>query len=181
VTPELEVLEAVTRRLDEANVPYMLTGSLALNFYAIPRMTRDIDLVVELSPTDAEQMHDLFAADFYVDLGAIREAIEQRSVFNIIHTSLVVKVDLVVRKDTEYRRTEFARRRRVAFEGHPLCIVAPEDLIISKLDWGRDSRSSVQLDDARNILRAHPHLDRPYLERWISALDLGRLYREIEG
>ena len=100
--------------------------------------------------------------------------------FNIIHTLLVVKVDLVVRKDTEYRRAEFARRRRVAFEGHPLCIVAPEDLIISKLDWTRDSRSSLQLDDARNILRAHPHLDRPYLERWISALGLETLFSEIE-
>jgi len=169
----------VTGRLDGAHVPYMLTGSMALNFYAVPRMTRDIDLVVELSPSDAERVSDLFGADFYVDREAVRDAIEHGSVFNIIHISLVVKVDLVVRKDTDYRRTEFARRRQVTFEGHPLSIVAPEDLIISKLDWARDSRSAVQFDDVRNILRAYPHLDRQYLERWISALGLEALYREV--
>ena len=179
MTEELEVLEAVTRRLDEAHVPYMLTGSMALNFYAVPRMTRDIDLVVELSPSDAERVNDLFQPDFYVDREAVRNAIELASVFNIIHTALVVKVDLVVRKDTDYRRTEFARRRRITFEGHPLSIVTPEDLIISKLDWARDSRSTVQLDDARNILRAQPHLDWRYLERWIAALGLEALYREV--
>jgi hypothetical protein len=34
----------VTEKLEEAGIPYMITGSMAANFYAIPRMTRDIDL-----------------------------------------------------------------------------------------------------------------------------------------
>ena len=44
----LEVLHLVTARLDAAAVPYMVSGSLALGYYAQPRMTRDIDIVVEL-------------------------------------------------------------------------------------------------------------------------------------
>src|SRR5262245_41437191 len=127
----------------------MLTGSMALSFYAVPRMTRDIDLVIEVSPADADRLYDLFAGDFYVDREAIREAIERRGMFNVIHASLVVKVDLVVRRNSEYRRIEFARRREARFEGHPLSIVAPEDLVISKLDWARDSRSEQQLADVR--------------------------------
>ena len=49
----LQVLKLVTQRLEEAGIPYMLTGSMALNFCAVPRMTRDIDVVVELREEDA--------------------------------------------------------------------------------------------------------------------------------
>jgi hypothetical protein len=52
LTEELEVLRIVAERLEPAGIPYMLTGSMAANYYAVPRMTRDIDLVVELSPPD---------------------------------------------------------------------------------------------------------------------------------
>jgi hypothetical protein len=93
--------------------------------------------------------------------------------------TLVIKVDFVVRKDSEYRRTEFSRRRRVSVEGHPLFVVAPEDLVISKLDWARDSRSEVQLADARNVLRSVSRLDLAYLDRWTAHLGLGDLYGEV--
>jgi len=66
-------------------------------------------------------------------------------------------------------------------EGHPLVVVAPEDLIISKLDWARDTRSQVQLGDVRHLLRSVPDLDRAYLEQWIARLDLASLYREVRG
>ena len=49
VSEELQVLKEVARRLDDAGIPYMVTGSIAANFYTVPRMTRDIDIVVELS------------------------------------------------------------------------------------------------------------------------------------
>jgi N-acyl-D-aspartate/D-glutamate deacylase len=40
---ELEVLEDVCARLEKARIEYMLTGSMAMTYYAQPRMTRDID------------------------------------------------------------------------------------------------------------------------------------------
>ena len=46
MTEELEVLSIVTRRLDSAGIGYMVTGSMAASYYAVPRMTRDVDLVV---------------------------------------------------------------------------------------------------------------------------------------
>ena len=46
---DLEILKLVCNRLEDAQIPYMLTGSFAGNFYAVPRMTRDIDIVLELS------------------------------------------------------------------------------------------------------------------------------------
>ena len=53
---ELEALHAVVARLEGAGIPYMLTGSLASTFYAKPRMTRDIDMVVELEVGDAQRV-----------------------------------------------------------------------------------------------------------------------------
>jgi hypothetical protein len=72
MSEEIEVLKIVTGRLERARIGYMVTGSMALNYYALPRMTRDIDLVVELSPQDAERIVDLFREDFYVDGEAVR-------------------------------------------------------------------------------------------------------------
>ena len=181
MTEELEVLEAVTGRLEAAGIPYMLTGSFAANYYAVPRMTRDIDLVVALAAGDANRLCALFEDDFYLDRDAVGAAIAGRSAFNLIHQAYVLKVDCIVRKDSEYRLTEFARRRRASIEGHELAMVAPEDLIISKLDWMRETRSAVQLADVRNLLASVPGLDRQYLAHWTERLGLAALYREALG
>jgi hypothetical protein len=180
VTEELNVLRIVAERLEAADIPYMLTGSMAASYYAVPRMTRDVDLVVELSVADAERVCRLFEADFYVDRDAVRDAIADRRTFNLIHTDLVVKVDFMVRKDSEYRHEEFRRRRRVQVDDLHLFVVAPEDLILSKLEWARDSHSEVQLADVRNLL-ACAQLDREYLGRWAARLGLDALYREVSG
>ena len=180
VTEELEVLRIVTERLEAAQVPYMVTGSFAANYYAVPRMTRDIDIVVELSAGETDRLCELFEPDFYVDRDAARAAIAEQGVFNLIHVERVVKVDLIVRKDSEYRRTELGRRRRASVEGGAFFVVAPEDLIISKLDWARDTRSEVQIADVRNLLASVPNLDRDYLARWVERLGLDSLYRAVE-
>jgi hypothetical protein len=179
VTEELEVLKLVTRRLAAAGIPYMMTGSMAANFYAMPRMTRDIDLVVEVDEQAGDRIVAGFQDEFYVDREAVQSAVKSRGTFNMIHTAYLVKVDMVVRKDTEYRRTEFARRRPVAVEGHEFFIVAAEDLVLSKLEWAKDSRSEVQLQDVRNVLRSQQGLDREYLSYWVEQLGVAELYREM--
>lgn len=181
MSEELEVLKIVTGRLDGAGIPYMVTGSIAVNFYAIPRMTRDIDLVVELSNSDAERVLRLFQPDFYVDDETVRRAVATQGMFNLIHDRFLIKVDVVVRKDTEYRRVEFSRRRTVSVEGHSFSIVTPEDLILSKLAWARDSRSEVQLSDVRNLLTAIEKIDRDYLTTWADRLSVTDLYREVSS
>ena len=181
MTEELEVLRIITGRLESAGIGYMVTGSIAMNYYAVPRMTRDIDVVVELQGADADRLCALFEGDFHVDRDAARAAIAERGVFNLIHQAHVIKVDFIVRKESDYRRAEFARRQPTSVEGHGFFIVAPEDLIISKLDWARDTHSEVQLGDVRNLLASVAELDRDYLARWVERLGLDTLYREATG
>ena len=61
----------------------------------------------------------------------------------------------------------------------PLWIVNIEDLILSKLEWARESRSDQQRRDV-GLLLAAP-LDRAYLEEWAVRLDLAGLLREVEN
>lgn len=64
-----------------------------------------------------------------------------------------------VLKDTPYRRLEFQRRRLATLEGSEFWIVSAEDLVLSKLEWSKDSRSEMQLRDIRNLLFSGRKLD----------------------
>jgi hypothetical protein len=176
---ELSVLKLVAGRLDAAGLPYMVTGSVALSLYAEPRMTRDVDLVIDLRPSDATRILEVFGVEFNVDADRIRDAIARRSMFNVIHTGAVVKLDIIVRKAGAYREEEFRRRRLAEIDGVGMWVVSAEDLVLSKLDWARDSRSEVQLRDVRQLIKAQARLDWPYIEAWAARLDLLDLVSEV--
>ena len=172
---QLEFARLIARRLDEAGFLYMMTGSMAMAVYAVPRMTRDIDIVVEYRPRDAERLAALFQPDCYVDVDSVREAAVTRGMFNIIHNEWLLKADFIARKEEEYRKTEFERRRTIDVEGTTLTVTAPEDLILSKLYWAKDSASELQQRDVRQIIASTPHLDWPYLVKWAAVLGVGDL------
>jgi hypothetical protein len=173
---ELDILRDVSARFESAGIDYMLTGSMAMNYYAQPRMTRDIDLVVALQSDDTERILRLFAPDYYVSAEAVRGSIAQHSLFNLIHQESVIKVDCIVRKQTEYRATEFNRRQRITVAGFQTWVVSKEDLIISKLWWAKDSHSEMQLRDVRNLIASG--CDRAYVEKWTQELGLAELWQE---
>ena len=181
MSEELQVLKIVTARLSGVDIRYMVTGFIANNVYAVPRMTRDIDIVVELSEADVDRIIRLFETDFYIDRETVQRAVAEKRMFNAIHQAFAMKVDLVVRKDSEYRLTEFSRRRSVSMEGQEIFFVAPEDLILSKLDWAKESRSEMQLNDVRNLLASVDNLDHEYLAHWVNRLGLESVYREVSA
>ena len=168
---QIAFLHSIARRLDSAGIPYMMTGSMALALYAVPRMTRDIDLVVEVAEDRVADLCELFAGDCYI----VRRAVTTQGMFNIIQNELVIKADFIIRKDAAYRKEEFARRRKIDIEGVPVSVVAPEDLILSKLVWGKDSASELQLRDVRQIVMGNGSLDWPYLEKWAALLDVAEM------
>ena len=167
----------VSHKLDQAGIGYMLTGSMAMNYYAQPRMTRDIDVVIAIGPTDVERMASLFEPEYYVSKQSIRDSIAHESVFNLIHHESVIKVDFMVRKQSEYRQVEFERRQKVSILDFTTYIVSKEDLIISKLWWTKDSHSELQLRDVKNLIGTG--YDAAYLEHWTRELGLDNLLREF--
>ena len=176
---ELDIVRDVSQRLDGARIGYMLTGSMAMNYYAQPRMTRDIDLVVALAAPDIDAVVRLFDPDYYVSRDAVTDSIAHESIFNLIHQESVIKVDCIIRKGTPYRITEFERRQRIMIEDFSTWIASKEDLIISKLSWARDSRSEMQLRDVKNL--AATGYDATYVERWTGSLGLLTLWNECKA
>ena len=66
-TPESQALSDVCTRLEGAGIAYMLTGSIAMSYYARPCMTRDIDLVVALDMAGAARLTGVLGADYHAD------------------------------------------------------------------------------------------------------------------
>lgn len=177
---ELDVLRDVAAKLDQAGIDWMLTGSLAMMHYAQPRMTRNIDLVVSLTPAQAETIQRLFEAEYYVPQDTVRLAITRRLMFNLIHQASVIKVDLIVLKHTEFDQLRFARRQRIRFVACEVWIINREDLILSKLAWAKDSGSEMQIRDVRNLIATASagDFDEVYLNEWIARLELTAIWQE---
>lgn len=180
MSEELEVLNMVTKYLNEADITYMISGSVAANYYTVPRMTRDIDIIIELKNEDIDKFICLFKNDFYVDKEMVKKEVSRQGMFNLIHSQYVIKIDFIIRKESEFQDAAFSRRKKVSIKNKPMWFISEEDLILAKLLWAKDSYSEMQLKDVRNLLETAEDLDRVYIERWVKKLDLSRIYKEAK-
>ncbi len=165
------LLKRITESLDNKNIPYMLSGSIALNYYAVPRMTMDIDIVIELDENNLFDFFSIFDESYYINKDTVKEEIKRSGMFNVIDHSTGFKVDFIVRKKTLYRNLEFTRRKNIQIGDLHVWIVTPEDLIISKMVWIQQLQSDKQMEDIRNLL-AIPGIDRNYIRNWCKKLNL---------
>ena len=178
MSEELEVLEIVTSRLNDASVPYMICGSVAANYYTIPRMTRDIDVVIELKQGDVDNFVGLFKGDFYVDREMVANEVSRQGMFNLIYNRYVIKIDFIIKKSSAYQNAAFSRRKQVMIEQSPMWFISAEDLVISKLLWAKDSHSEMQLKDVGNLMETVDNLDLKYIGNWVRELGLEQIYKE---
>ena len=166
-----EFLKIILGFFKEHNIPYMLSGSVALSIYTLPRATRDFDFIVHLQPKDVKVFTEVFKEGYYCDSDAINDAISQSSMFNIIDHDSGFKADFVILKNEPFRQTEFNRRTQIDFEGMNVFVVTAEDLLLSKLIWIQDFQSSIQMEDIKNLSLKKP-LDWQYINSWINNLSL---------
>lgn len=153
--------------IDELEIPYMISGSLAVNFYGIPRLTHDADLIIELPLIKLEPLVAALQKDFYVSLDAASEAQKRRGMFNAIHQETNLKVDFWILKEDEYDKLRFRRRQMHKVKGKNLSFVSPEDLVIVKLAWYQKTDSAKHFDDAIGVLTVQGEkLDFDYLGIW---------------
>jgi hypothetical protein len=165
-----ELLQSICRSLDEHEIKYMISGSIAMNIYAIPRMTRDIDIVIELSESGIDEFTGLFPNSYY-DKDVITYEIKHKGMFNIIDHSTAFKIDFIVRKEGEYFDLAFSQRQRINEFGTDLWVINLNDLIIAKLIWIQDIQSERQMSDIKNLL-LNPGKDIEYIKKWIEKLQL---------
>jgi len=159
----------------------MLTGSLAAAYYAVPRATQDIDLVVEVLPANLSGLTDLLSSEgYYVSLAAAKEASAHEGQFNAIDPDSGWKVDFIIRKNRPFSISEFERRIRASALGFELYMATREDLVVAKLEWAKKGESELQLRDVRAILStAGPGFEWEYVDRWVGELALGDQWEAV--
>jgi hypothetical protein len=180
-TDNLRVVLEVIDAFDALGIAYALGGSLASSIHGIMRNTADADISVEPFPGLEDRLAALFGADYYVSPAAIRQAVRDRSTFNIINTSVGFKVDVFVRKERPFEYSLMRRRIPATMldaPDRPIAVVTPEDCILLKLEWYRlgGETSDRQWSDILGVMRVQAdRLDQAYLDRWAPELGVADL------
>jgi len=176
-----ELLSRLVPALERAQVPYMLTGSVASSAHGTPRSTRDLDIVI--APTRAQLvalMQQFPSSLYYADQEQALQALAHRSQFNVIDSATGWKVDFIIAEDSEYGRAALVRRRPIDITGSPVYVASPEDVLIAKLQWAKLGGSERQLQDAAGIVGMQgSNLDVEYVERWVRELSLEEQWEAV--
>ena len=142
-----------------------------MSTYTLPRFTRDFYFVVHLRQEDVIKLMEQFTEDYYCSEEAVREAVRNKGMFNIIDHKSGYKADFMILKDEPYRQEEFSRRKQIDLLDMKIYIVSAEDLILSKLIWIQNIQSGVQVEDIK-ALAGLPEIDWGYVHQWINTLKL---------
>lgn len=169
--PESDFLIDVLGRLDQAKVDYMLTGSMAANYWGIPRTTHDLDFVIALKSDQVDRFVAAFRSGFFIQEDSVRSALEPPLQFNVLDEQSALKADFWPLRDDAFEQTAFSRRSNVDLFGVAAWIARAEDVILHKLYWNRITPSDRQLQDAAGVYAVQAGLlDSAYLDRWAAVL-----------
>lgn len=180
MTPFIEAALKFGQACEASGVAYFLGGSAATTFHGEPRMTNDLDFVIDADELAVARLVVTLGVDFESDVDALRRAARQRSSWNVFYLPDFTKVDVFFLRTAPYDQLEFARRRPIIVPGAAsrLWVKAPEDSVLRKLCWFRDGggTSERQWRDVVMVLRANAgRLDETHLEAWAGPLGVDAL------
>ncbi|RLC96846.1 MAG: hypothetical protein DRI77_08015 [Chloroflexi bacterium] len=143
--------------LEQLDVPYMVVGGFAAIFYGEPRLTLDVDIVVDMKGRHIAPFVRAFPIpDYYVSEKGIRDSLQRRYPFNVIQPTTGAKVDLVPLLHDPFTRAAFQRRQRLEYDefGRSATFITPEDIVLAKLIAFRETGSDRHIRDVRGVLTA---------------------------
>lgn len=177
---EEELLVDCLGRLERCEIEYMLVGSMAGNYWGVPRSTHDIDFVIEYEAEQVARIVDAFNDDFFIQEISVESGLRPPHQFNALDNRSALKVDFFRVAGDEYEFERFRRRRRVKLFEQPAWIAAPEDVLLHKLRWHLISPSDRQLTDARGIfLVSRDDLDREYMDHWAEQIGVTEILQSV--
>ncbi len=179
----LELLTGIARILKAMRIPYIVSGGMAVLIWGRPRFTADIDIVIELQRKDIEEFEWALKAlgrKGFIDKDTIIEALSTQGEFNFIDGTTGVKVDFWILKDSAFDISRIKRKIKKTILGETIWFSSPEDLILIKADWYRESQSSRQIEDIESIFSISGDiLDRKYITRWAEVLGVSDILKKF--
>lgn len=177
-----EILRYAVCVLEKLNIPYLIVGSFATSIWGEPRLTLDIDIVIELGMEQVDAFcHQFPPPDFYVSEIAARDAVVRRRQFNVLYPPTANKIDFMISRDDEWSRLQLERARTQPFDGDiKLQVCSPEDVIISKMRYFKEGQSPKHLRDIAGVLDMQgKDIDRNYISHWANLLSLQEIWQQI--
>jgi hypothetical protein len=173
-----ETVAAITQSLRERNISFQLTGGIAASYYGEPRMTQDVDIVIQLdTDLDVSEFCQQFPERFPVDDTLVREALREGSLFQVVDQKTFFKVDLHI---GELVPGEMARSREVRLSPDlTVPLISKEGAILSKLHWIRLGSHKSRRDVLMILLGDDP-VDEAYLKEQAYSLGLSELLEEMQ-
>lgn len=180
--PDLFVI--FTERLDRAGVPYIVTGSVASIVYGEPRVTLDIDLVVQIDVAGVETFMGVFPPkEFYVPpVETVKEEAgrSERGHFSLLHHETGFKADVYLPGSDSFQRWALENPRRIDFRGRSLPIAPAEYVIVKKLEYYEEGGSEKHLRDIHAMMILSPAvIDRSIVERNLRSPNLRKLWEKF--
>jgi len=177
-----DVFARVIDILNELKISYMIVGSIASILYGKPRLTLDMDIVIDIKEEDIEDFVSKFDSDWYIDKEMIKDAISRKFYFNIIHIPSANKIDFFLLQDDDYAKGQFKRRKAENFdEVRQAFFSCVEDIIIKKLDYYLEGKSEKHIEDIMGILRTYPNkIDFDYLQKWAKRKGTFNIWKDLK-
>jgi hypothetical protein len=179
-----ELLRFVALVLNDLALKYFVTGSTATIFYGEPRLTNDIDIVVDIPESVIPEFCSRFPSPkYYVSETAALDAVRRHAQFNIIDSDSGLKIDIIVPEVSAFNTSRFARSRQVpAVADLAVSFASPEDTILKKMEYYRDGGSEKHIRDIAGVLKAGAgQIDLAYISKWSAELGLEEIWTTIQG
>jgi hypothetical protein len=171
LTEPVQITRRIVQEFEDLKIQYYVGGSLASSLHGIPRATQDVDIIADIAFHHIPKLVNALETEFYIDGDMIKEAIQRRSSFNLIHYDTMFKVDIFIPKSDTVAQEEMERRQQYQVSDSPqslLYLASAEDIILNKLQWFQmgGGVSERQWNDVLGVIQIqHKKLDRAYLER----------------
>ena len=172
------LVENFIRPLEAHHMEYMITGSVAAIVYGEPRLTHDVDLVLDLKKESVAIFAESFPLEeFYcppLENILLELERESRAHFNLIHHQTGFKADCYLRGKDPLHGWAFERRKRVELSPElAVWIAPPEYVILRKLEYYREGQSEKHLKDISAMLKISAgQIDLSFIESQVASLGL---------
>jgi hypothetical protein len=175
-----------TRRLNALGLPYMVTGGVASMLYGEPRLTLDVDVVLDLTRGAIVPLADAFPlAQFYcppLEVLAAEVARRERGHFNLIEHATGARADVYLVGSDPLHVWAMARVRTLDLDGETVRIAPPEYVIVRKLEFHREGGAEKHVRDVQAMLRVSgPDIDRAEVERWVGLRGLRDVWDRVSS
>ena len=175
-----DLLHYVCTALESLGIKYLVTGSQATIVFGEPRFTNDVAIVVALDLTHLDAFVRLFPEqDFYLSREAAREAIVERSMFNIIHPASGLKVAVMIPGSSLDEASRFDRGRSVQVApDFAATFASPEDVIRKKRECYKIGGSDKHLRDISGVLKiSGDKVDRAFVAKLAAQMGVAEIWQ----